>query len=100
MTKRPNPKYAPLTVGKLHKILGRLINQGAIRRRVCVSKETFRSNLESDGVTILEAHDCRLETIHLADDDGGTGVNKDGSEKYTTVAILFGGSDENNPKWK
>ena len=83
-----------LTVGRLHKLLGQMIEQGHARRGVCVSKETFRDNREGDGCTILQAYDCRVKRINLADDDGGTAINKDGSERTTTVAILFGNSDE------
>lgn len=83
-----------LTVGRLYKILGKMIEQGHARTGVYVSKQTFADNRESDGCTILPAYDCRVKTIHLADDDGGIAKRADGSERYRTMAILFGCSDE------
>lgn len=62
----------PLTIGRLHKLLGKLIDEGHGRRRVSVSKATFHSNLEQDGCTIIDAYDCRLTLVNIADDDGAS----------------------------
>lgn len=87
-------RHQTLTVGRLHKILSKMIAQGAERRRICVSKETFADNRESDGCTILEAYDCRLKCIYLADDDGGIAKRADGTERTAVVAVLYGNSDD------
>jgi hypothetical protein len=87
-------KYRPMTVNQLAKKLAKMIDEGHGKRYVSVDKKTFTHNLESDGVTILNAHDCRLCYINVADDDGGTAVNADGRERYTKTAILFGDNDD------
>ena len=79
-----------MTVGKLHRILGELITAGHGRKPVCVAKETFVDNRESDGVTILNLYTVRRERIAMADDDGGIAINKDGSEKSRAVVVLGG----------
>lgn len=82
-----------MTVQRLHKLLGQLIEQGHGRKPVCVDKESFSSPLENDGVSVFD-----LETvdgprwIEMADDDGGTKWNKDGSVSGRTVVILKGGA--------
>ena len=83
-----------MTVGKLHKLLGKMIEDGAARRRVCVSKGTFQDNRESDGCTILDAYDCRLKSIYLSDEDGGIAKRVDGSERTAVVAVLYGNCDD------
>ncbi len=82
-----------ITIEQLYKQLGEFVARGDGRKRVCIAKETFTHNLESDGCTILYVHDCRMKTINLVDGDGGTKVNSKGQECYTTVAILFGIDD-------
>ena len=82
-----------MTVQRLHKLLGQLIEQGHGRKPVCVDKGSFSSPLENDGVTVFD-----LETVNgpqwlcMADDDGGTKWNKDGSESGRRVVILKGGA--------
>lgn len=53
-------KYRPLTVNQLAKKLAKMIEDGHGKRYVSVDKSTFYDNRESDGVSILDAHDCRL----------------------------------------
>lgn len=79
-----------MTLNKLHKRLGKLIEQGYGRRQVLVAKESFRDNRESDGCTYLPI--CRIGTdwIYEADGDGGIETNKDGSERGGTKVILGG----------
>jgi hypothetical protein len=47
--------------------------------------------LESDGVAILDVTEAKAETITMADDDGWTATNADGSEKVRKVFVLGGG---------
>ncbi len=79
-----------MTIGQLHKALGKLIDNGHIRRRVCISKETFSDNRESDGCTILNVHAVEMLTVNMADDDGGTAMTKAGLEMTQLTAVLFG----------
>lgn len=82
-----------MTVQRLHKLLGQLIEQGHGRKPVCVDKASFSSPLENDGISVfdLEIVDGP-RWIEMADDDGGTKWNKDGSESGRRVVILKGGA--------
>jgi hypothetical protein len=80
-----------MTVARLHKMLGQMIEDGQGRRPVCVNKESFYSPLESDGVVILDVTEAKAQTITMADDDGGTAWNADGTEKTRKVVVLGGG---------
>ena len=82
---------ATMTVAKLHKLLGEMVDAGNGRRPVCVNKASFFHPLESDGVAILDVTEAKAETITMADDDGWTAINKDGSEKTRKVFVLGGG---------
>lgn len=82
---------ATMTVARLHKLLGAMVDDGQGRRPVCVSKTSFYHPLESDGATILDVTEAKAETITMADDDGGAATNKDGSEKTRKVFVLGGG---------
>lgn len=84
-----------MTLNQLHKRLEKLIADGHGRKPVCVAKETFRDNREDDGCSILQVHGLGLELIHMADDDGGTAVNKDGSERMRWNVILVGSAGAN-----
>lgn len=79
-----------MTINKLYKELAALIAKGHGRRKVCVAKETFTHNCESDGVTILDLEGLGIRAINISDDDGGTAVNRDGTERYMTVLVLAG----------
>lgn len=80
-----------MTVAKLHKLLGEMVEQGQGRRPVCVNKASFYHPLESDGVAILDVTEAKADTITMADDDGWTATNADGSEKTRKVFVLAGG---------
>ena len=82
---------ATMTVAKLHKLLGALVDEGQGRRPVCVNKASFYHPLESDGVAILVATEAKADTITMSDDDGWTAINKDGSEKTRKVFVIGGG---------
>ena len=82
---------ATMTVAKLHKLLGTLVEEGQGRRPVCVNKASFYHPLESDGVAILDVTEAKADTITMADDDGCTATNKDGSEKTRKVFVIGGG---------
>ncbi len=82
---------ATMTVARLHKMLGEMVEQGQGRRPVCVNKASFYHPLESDGVAILDVTEAKADTITMADDDGGTATNKDGTEKTRKVFVLGGG---------
>lgn len=80
------------TVARLHKELGKLIKQGHGRKPVRINKSTFRNNLESDGVVIMDIEIIEGPIwIPMSDDDGGTKWNRDGSESGMRVVILNGG---------
>lgn len=67
-----------------------MIENGAGRRPVCVSKTTFTHPCEGDGATILNVQDAFLQMIPQSDDDGGTKINKDGSESMRGCLVLVG----------
>lgn len=80
-----------MTVQRLHKMLGTLIEQGHGRKPVCVDKGTFRHPLEEDGATILDVVECAgPKWIAMADDDGGPKFNQDGTESGKRVVVLSG----------
>lgn len=79
-----------MTISKLHQRLGKMIANGAGRRLVCVSKTTFTHPCEGDGCTILDVQDAFLQMIPQSDGDGGTKINKDGSESMRGCLVLVG----------
>lgn len=81
-----------MTLNKLHKLLGKLIEQGHGRREVCVDKPTFRDNRESDGCVILDVTGVQVLTYYRLDDDGSIALAKDGSERMITGVVLYGSS--------
>lgn len=68
------------------------------RCRVSVDKSSFRDNRETDGCVILPIDGVDARWIVDADDDGGTAVNKDGTERGRTTVILFGDCYEQEQK--
>ena len=84
------------TVAGLHKALGKLIANGHGRRIVAVNKESFSHSCEDDGVTILELSGMGIQRIHHSDDDGGTKINKDGTESMSAMLVLVGGLGAND----
>lgn len=84
-----------MTVARLHKLLGALIEDGHGRKPVLVNKASFHHPCEQDGAVILDVAAVEGPTwIPMTDDDGGTKVNKDGTEAGKRVLILDGGWDE------
>lgn len=83
-----------MTVAKLHKILGKMIEDGFGRRAVLINKETFQHNLEDDGVVMLDICGAVPHTGTYLDEDGCTAVRKDGSECTMRCVLLFGTSGE------
>lgn len=80
-----------MTVARLHKMLGEMVEAGKGRRPVCVNKASFYHPLEGDGVVILDVTDATEKTITIADDDGWTAIKADGTEKTRKVFMLGGG---------
>lgn len=83
------------TVAKLHKQLGKLIEQGHGRKPVLVNKPSFHDAREDDGCVLLEIFGIEgPRWIPMADDDGGTKWNADGTESGKRVVVLFGNLGE------
>ncbi len=61
---------ATMTVARLHKMLGQLIEEGQGRRPVVMNKASFYHPLESDGVALLDVTEAKADTITMANDDG------------------------------
>ena len=78
------------TVNQLHKRLGELVDAGDGRKYVAIDKASFTDNRESDGVRILNVHGIGLLCVNIADDDGGTAFNRDGTEKQQRMCVLVG----------
>lgn len=83
-----------MTINKLHALLGKLIENGRGRLSVCVNKESFIDNRESDGVIILPIAGAILRYIGQADDDGGTKILADGTESMRNTLVIYGCSAE------
>lgn len=81
-----------MTVGRLHRFLGAMVKAGHARKPVAVNKSTFSHPLEQDGVAVLNVEKAELDWIPQSDDDGGTKVNKDGTEHGKWNVVLSGGS--------
>jgi hypothetical protein len=80
-----------MTIGRLHKLLGKMIEQGHARKKVCINKDSFFHPLEGDGAVILEAETAQIEAHPMIDDDGFTKFRADGSESMHTSLIIGGG---------
>lgn len=80
-----------MTVTKLHQLLGALIAAGHGRKPVQVNKASFTHPLEQDGAVILDIERViGPKWIGMADDDGGTKWNKDGTEAGKNVVVIEG----------
>lgn len=84
------------TVNRLHKELGKLIDKGHGRKIVCVNKDSFQHNCESDGCVILDVQGLGIKTVPVIADDGGTKRLSNGTEACMTVLVLAGGSGSNS----
>lgn len=83
-----------ITVNQLHKMLGKLIADGAGRRPVCVDKSSFRHNCEADGVAIFDVHSCEPKSVLWWNNDTDDCLNKDGTERHKKVVVLAGNAKE------
>lgn len=83
-----------MTIAKLHKLLGKMIENGNGRVAVCVNKETFTDPREEDGVVMLPVSGAILRYIGMANDDGGTLENADGSERMQNTLLIYGNAGE------
>lgn len=81
-----------MTVAKLHRILAKLIAQGHGRRRVCVRKNSFQHNCESDGVVILDVEAANLVGHQIDDGDGCAKLRADGTQIERESLVLTGGA--------
>lgn len=82
-----------MTVSTLHKRLAELVERGHGRKPVCINKETFKDNRESDGCVILGVEEIQGPYwIPNADDDGGHRENADGTESGRMTVLLIGGA--------
>lgn len=79
-----------LSVSRLHKELGRLIEQGHGRKKVHIDKSSFHHRLEDDGVVMLPVCAIQVSRIGVSDGDGFAAVTKRGMERTTEVAVLVG----------
>ena len=83
------------TVARLHYELGKLIEQGHGRKPVWIDKHTFRHPCEADGCTVLPVAGMEVAWVPMADDDGGTAYNRDGTEKGRVALVLAGDAGAN-----
>lgn len=79
-----------MTINQLHKILGGLVTKGFGKRKVSISKTTFRHKLEADGCTILDVESAALQQFEIMDGDGSAELRADGSVRTFTSLVLSG----------
>jgi hypothetical protein len=79
-----------MTIGRLHKLLGAMVETGHGRRSVCVDKPSFQHNCESDGCVILEVEGGAIRTYNRIADDGGLALKANGEERMITGLVLHG----------
>jgi len=80
-----------MTVGRMHRILSRLMHEGNSRRRVYIDKDSFRHPCEGDGIVILPVESIKLRWFPVGDDDGGIKILKDGTESISAGIVMGGG---------
>jgi hypothetical protein len=84
-----------ITVARLHKLLGELIDAGHGRKPVLVDKQSFTNPCENDGAILLPVSVVNgPKWIPMLDDDGGTKWNRDGTESGKIVVVLGGEAAE------
>jgi hypothetical protein len=80
-----------MTVLRMHKMLGALIEAGHGRKPVLVDRASFSDPRDNDGVILLPPRDVQgPRWIPNADDDGGTKWNRDGSESGQQCVLIVG----------
>ena len=87
-------KASIMTVARLHKKLSEMVQNGQGWMKVAVNKRSFYNPLESDGAVILDVESASHKWVPLTDDDGGTAMRKDGTERGSMRLVLDGGHDE------
>jgi len=83
-----------MTIARLHKELGKLIEDGHRMKKVNINKNTFTHTLEGDGCVILPVDNIEIQRVPIIDDNGGFKENKDGSESSMTCLVLIGENGE------
>lgn len=86
-----------MTIYRLHKLLGELIERGHGRKPVAINKRTFTNPLESDGAVIIDVDSLELYPVPQIDGDGGTKTREDGSECFRITCVLSGDDPEATP---
>ena len=80
-----------MTVQALHRLLGKLIDDGHARREVLVYRDTFQHNCEPE-VGYFALSGANPEGIYNIDGDGAIKVLANGTESCRTCCVLFGES--------
>jgi hypothetical protein len=86
-----------MTVSRLHKLLGALIDAGHGRKPVMVDRSTFSDPRDNDGLILLPPWDVRSEWVGNADDDGGVKMNRDGTESGRVCVVIVGDCADPEP---
>lgn len=79
-----------MNVNQLHRLLGRFIEAGHGRTKVCVFKPSFSHPLEQDGVVYLDIDGAVSEYTPMSDGDGYTALDSKGREKMRSTIALYG----------
>ena len=87
-------KAKTMTVARLHKQLSEMVQNGQGWMKVAVNKRSFHHPLESDGAVILDVQSAAFTWVPLTDDDGGTAMRKDGTERGSMRLVIDGGHEE------
>ncbi len=79
---------ATLTLGRLKKIVDKLLELHSPRRKVVVSIPTLDTG--NGTWNVCDIHHADIELINICDGDGFRVDNKDGSERTQLVLLLKG----------
>jgi len=85
-------RKSKVTIGKLHKELGKLITKDKklARKKVVINKRTFTHPLELDGCCMLDVKSIEIKEYNILNDDGGLGHGINDVEKFTSALVLSG----------
>jgi hypothetical protein len=86
-------KAKTMTVARLYKQLGAMIQNGQGWMKVAVNKRSFHHPLEGDGAVILNAESASHKWVPLTNDDGGAALRKDGTERGSMRFVIDGGRE-------
>lgn len=78
----------------LKKIVDAAVLAGHGHKTVYVSKTSFRSPCEDDGLTILPVEAGKVRTCPIFDGDGWQKFRKNGEEAVLNIFVLTGGFEE------